>query len=333
MSQFRQNIVTGDWVIMAPERAKRPDEFLGKSRRREAGSESQCPFEDLEATGNWPPLIADPDMENWKVVVIKNKYPALAHIPNKPVPSRKGPYVAMDGVGHHEVVITRDHTKDFQHLTKDEAARVLRIMQLRYRVLSQDLGIEYSSAIFNWGESAGASLHHPHYQIISVPVIPSDISHSLAGSKRFFLEHGVCVHCTVLKYERRVKERVIDENEGAIVIAPYASARPFEVRIFPKKHVSHFEDAPEKGIEAVAEMLQSALARIQKHLHDPDLNFYLHSAPLKNKPKYPYYHWHIEVIPKVSTPPAGFELGTRTHINVIPPETATAVLKGVQPFA
>lgn len=183
----------------------------------------------------------------------------------------------------------------------------------------------YPVAFLNYGAAAGESVYHPHYQILTLPIIPPAVAHSLNGSRKYFNEHRACVHCVMLRFDRKEKKRVIDENRGALSIAPYVSRTPFEVRVFPKKHLPRFEETSEADLRAVVGVLQSALRRIKKQLHDPDLNFFIHTAPFNGA--HGYYHWHIEITPKISTG-GGFELGTGIDINVVDPEVAAAVLKG-----
>ena len=330
MSQFRQNIVTGDWIIMAPERAKRPDQFLPPKAARKVSPKKDCPFEDLKKTGNWPPILAYPNEEKWEIVVIPNKYPALVHKhgPTCDAPYEQGPYHLLNGSGHHDLLVTREHDKDLTKLSVKAALRIFLTLQERYRQLATDKCLQYTSAFFNFGPGAGASLFHPHYQILTLPIIPHDIRHSLQGSHEYYKKNKECVHCTTIKYEHKSKKRIVDENDRAIAFAPYASSRPFEIRVFPKKHYPCFEHASEADLEAVVVMLQSVLKRVARHLNDPDLNFYIHSAPLKQQNHYHFYHWHIEVIPKIHPPPGGFEVSTGVNINVIEPERAAAMLRG-----
>lgn len=327
MSEFRQDIVSGDWIIIAPERMRRPhDIFTGRKKRVRVPKHS-CPFENLEKSGNWPFLVRQPQGGRWEVVVVPNKYPALTHDPLCVPVEAIGPYSFVRGSGHHDLVVTRDHDKNFSRLTVDEAVTLFTVIQQRYRMLGKDDCLTYASFFFNWGPTAGASVYHPHYQILTLPIIPPDIEHSLDGARNYSRKHGECVHCTMVRYERRMKTRVIVENKGAIAFAPYASRQPFEVRVFPKRHETCFEYTPRSSLRSVAEALQSVLRRIKTHLQDPDLNFFIHTAPLKHQRRYAYYHWHIEVLPKISVT-GGFELSTGVEINVVSPEKAAAILRG-----
>ncbi|MDO8516208.1 MAG: DUF4921 family protein [bacterium] len=326
MSELRQDIVSGDWIILAPERAKRPEEFWSKKIRKPTPKRT-CPFEDLQATGNWPPILSEPNDEAWKAVLIPNKYPALRHELRCAVPIKQGPYTTLHGVGYHDLVITRDHEKQFAHLSPADALTVFELLERRYQAFVNDPCLLYTSAFFNWGHGAGASLFHPHYQVVTLPIVPPNVEHSLEDSRRYFAEHRRCVHCELLKYDRKTKKRVIEENKSAIVVAPFVSRTPFEMRVFPKRHAPYFERTPREELKDIVAVLQSVLRRMGRKLKDPDFNFFIHTSPLKRQARYSHYHWHIEVIPKISTP-AGFELGTGMDMNVIPPEVAAALLRG-----
>ncbi len=329
MSELRQDLVSGDWVISAPERAKRPELFGQKRNVRKVLPRSTCPFEPetiKKSSANWPPILSYPNEKNWKVIIAANKYPALKHFAGCSVDFRHGPNAVKTGVGNHDLLITRDHKKNFADLPLDEAAEALFLLQERYKELAKDKCNFYTSTFFNWGSSAGASVYHPHYHILTLPIIPPDVAHSLDGSKKYFETHKRCVHCVILSFDLKEKKRIIDKNKHSVSLAPFVSRSPFEIRIFPLRHHARFEDTPKNELKAVTDILQKALKRIKINLKDPDLNFFIHTSPLKDR-KYNYYHWHIEIIPKIVIF-GGFELSTGVEINVVDPENAASILKG-----
>ncbi len=329
MSEFREDVVSGDWIIVAPERAKRPHEFLKKRVKRVPADRATCPFENLEKSGNWPPILSWPNEKTWRNVVVPNKYPALKHEKLCVFSIPKGPYHYFEGAGHHDLLISRDHKKTLADLTVTEGTELLQLLQKRYLMLAGDKCLLYASTFFNWGESVGASLYHPHYQILTLPIIPPDILHSLTGSQKYFKTHRRCVHCDMLAFERRAKSRVVAAVKGAVAIAPYVSRQPFEIRIYPTAHTPFFEKTSEASLRAVVAVLRATLRKMRSGLRDPDLNFFIHTAPLKQQEKYGYYHWHIEVLPKI-TIPGGFELSTGIDINVIDPDRAARLLRKAQ---
>lgn len=327
MSELRQDLVSGDWIIVAPERAKRPHDFLPKKLSRKPSPKSTCPLEDLEAAGNWPPILVSPNRKNWEVAVVPNKYPALVHKEKCAKPLQGGPYRFYQGIGHHDLVITRGHRKNVAWLSLRKAVDLFRMFQRRYLMLAGDPCLDYVATWFNWGPTAGASVYHPHYQMLSLPIIPPDIAHSLRGSHAYFRTHHRCVHCEMLKFEARHKKRIVEENRGAVAVAPYVSRQPFELRVYPKRHLSVFERTRPADLTPFVAVLQSALRRIKRYLNDPDLNLFIHTAPLRDQRQYRHYHWHVEILPKISIP-AGFELGTGVDIDVIDPDRAAAILRG-----
>lgn len=326
-SELRQDIVSGDWILNAPGRRRRPYEIIEKLPTRKRTPKSRCPFEEPQlSSGQSEPLLLYHDHPNWEVQVVPNKYPAVSHSNVCPTPISLGPYRIMHGAGHHELVITRDHDLNFAELRGRSAGLVFRAFKERYLILRDDPCVEYLSIFHNWGPSAGASVYHPHYQMIGVPVLPPDVSHSLRGSANYFAAHKKCVHCDVLQWEKKYKKRIVYENEHAIAFMPFASRVPFEVRIFPKDHLPYFEDTDDAHMSRIVHALQAVLGRISKKLNDADYNFFIHTAPMKAKKKYAHYHWHIEIIPKI-TVSAGFELGTGVDINVVDPEEAAKFLR------
>ncbi|MFA5052533.1 MAG: DUF4921 family protein [Parcubacteria group bacterium] len=327
-SEFRQDIVSGDWVLIATGRKKRPQELIVK-KEKIVVPKDKCPFENPQASGNAEPVLIREDKRgNWRIQVVPNLYPAVfSGTEQTTAVLKNGPYYLMKGVGYHDVVITRGHDENFPRLSPAEATMCLEVMQERYRMVARDERIAYVSIFHNWGLAAGASVYHPHYQMISIPIVPPDVSHSLRGSERYYKENGSCVHCTILKKEKAEKKRIIFENRGAIAFLPFVSREPFEIRVFPKIHSPFFEDCGPSCLKYIAEALQKSLKMLEDRLGCVDYNFFIHTAPVKNREDYPFYHWHIEIQPKIVIS-AGFELGTGIEITVVDPDDGAAFLKG-----
>jgi UDPglucose--hexose-1-phosphate uridylyltransferase len=332
-SELRQDLVSGDWILFAPGRARKPEQFIQKERIKKA-PKAGCPFENpASAAGGIPLAIYNhsdlpslTETKDWRIQIIPNKYPAVVHSKSKIKVSKRGPYSVMPGVGHHEVLITRNHDKNFANLGKKDAELVFKAFRDRYSTLLDDDEIAYIAVFHNWGPKAGASIYHPHYQMIAVPVVPPDIEHSLEGSQVYFRKHHKCVHCVQISMEKKDKKRIIFENECAIAFAPFVSRSEFEIRVFPKVHISFFENTPIQIINCMAGALQKVLKGLEKSLNYPDYNFFIHTAPLKDRKKYKHYHWHIEVQPKINIQ-AGFELGTGIEINVADPDEAARIIR------
>jgi len=326
-SQLRQDLVSGDWIVIAPGRAKKHLQHLKENKRKKTPIK-ECPFENLKKSGQKEPILtySRPGNGDWEAVIVENKYPAFIHKNVCGEIFKTGPYSVIEGIGHQDLIITRDHHKNFAHLDNESANLVFQAFRDRYLMLYDDSCIAYISIFHNWGPKAGASVYHPHYQLIAIPVVPPDIGHSLDGSARYFHKNKKCVHCTMIGWEKKKKERIVYENQGAIAFTPFVSREPFELRIFPKKHLPYFENTMDEDLEWVVDALQKSLLKIEKRLNDPDYNFFIHTAPIKDKNKYNHYHWHVEIQPKISIS-AGFELGTGIEITVVDPEEAARILK------
>jgi UDPglucose--hexose-1-phosphate uridylyltransferase len=346
MSELRKEPLSGDWIILAPGRNARPRFLDQKKPARKPLPKSTCPFEHLEKSDQWPPILSYPNQKHWKLIVVPNKYPALQedrHI--CAVSLRHGIYETKSGVGTHDLLISRDHNKNFADLSPALAIELLKMLQERHRMMAKDPCSAYVSSFFNWGPGAGASVWHPHYQTLTLPIVPPQVARSLRGAEEYFARNRRCLRCDIIRLEQKEKVRIIEENAHAIAIAPYASRSPFEVSILPKKHFSHFGTTPVAVTRAIAPMLQSVMRRMKKYLNDPDLNFFIHGAPLRvtsdkgqvtllrrgyggqAKKLQESHHWHIEIVPKISVK-AGFEFSTGIDINIVDPDRATEILRG-----
>ncbi|OGD30965.1 hypothetical protein A2833_00265 [Candidatus Azambacteria bacterium RIFCSPHIGHO2_01_FULL_44_55] len=329
ISELRQDAVSGDWVLIAPSRLKRPEFFAKKEKIRNLLPKSRCPFENPQKSGNAAPMLVyqKDSGKDWFLQVISNKYPAVGP-GHCGVINRRGHYVSQAGTGNHEIVIMRDHDKHLAQYTAGEIKRVLSAYQDRYRSLAREKCINYISIFHNHGREAGASVPHPHSQILTLPVVPPDVGRSIDGSKKYFHKNRKCIHCAMLADEIKDKKRIVFENKMAIVFAPFASHSNFELRIFPKKHEAHFEKMDKKELTYFAEALRQSLRKIYKGLKDPSFNFFIHTAPTIPHQDYQHYHWHIEILPKVSIW-GGFELGTGIDIVSMSPEATAAYFKKI----
>lgn len=327
VSELRQDLVTGDWVTIATSRAGRPHIFAKKNKQELDTDISKCPFENPQASGNESPLLLykNKKHKDWSLQVIPNKFPAFNHMAGCGEIREVGPYLTREGTGHHEVVITRDHKKHLALLTLKEVTEVVSSYKERHNALKEDKCIKYISVFHNHGASAGASLSHPHSQLIAIPFIPADIRRSLVGSNMFFRMNGECVHCSMISWELKDKKRLIFENESFVAFCPFVSRSAFEIRVFPKNHRAYFENLPDDRLPQLAEALRASLRKMNKVLNNPSYNFFFHTAPIDGH-KYPNYHWHIEILPKTDVW-AGFELGTGIEISTLEPKKAARLLR------
>ena len=304
MPELREDLVSGDWVLIAPGRSARPHSVDEKKTPRKPAPKNTCPFEDLQKSGNWPPIMAWPGVKNWRIVLLPNKFPALTHTDTCAIPMKEGIYRAKTGVGMHSLLVTRDHNKNFAELDPKTAAQVFAMLQEWHARSAKDECVAYVSSFMNWGPTAGASIWHPHYQILALPIVPPHSARSLRGAEEYFKKHRRCARCDIVKQEMAQKKRIVAQNQYAIAIAPYASKQPYEVSILPKKHFPYFASTPAPVVRSITSLLQLTMRKVKKNLNDPDVNFFIHDAPLDGK-KYKHHHWHVEVMPKV-TIPAGF---------------------------
>jgi len=313
-------------VLLAPGRAHRPGETLFHRVPQPVSPARDCPFEASRLQKETPLLFLGSSERDWRILIIENKYPALrpGHTRIQNIPSKF--YKVLHAEGYHHILITRDHKKNFSQLSTEDALLVFRAFQTHYQTLARHSSVRYVSFFQNKGIRGGATLYHPHFQILALPIVPSDVEESLLSSHSYFRLHKKCVYCSLLQREREEKKRVIYENERALVFAPFISRQPFEVRVFPKHHSPYFEDEKEDVLRDVSSALQFVLRRMKTRLFDPDYNFFLHSAPVYRKKAHASYHWHIEVVPRLTTA-AGFELGTGIDVNVVDPDEAARVLR------
>jgi len=325
-SELRRDLVTGNWIVVAKGRAARLN--TGKREKEAIDPIETCPFEDPHASGNADPVLVYKDEEDWSLQVIPNKFPAFSR-GGCPIIVKSGPYSVQEGLGYHEVIITRDHTNHLALLPSEKAVEVFRAYKERYLSLKEEECVKYISIFHNKGKEAGASLSHPHSQLVAIPILPSDIRRSLSGSSIFYRKHNKCVHCAMLDWERKDKKRIIAENKNFIAICPFISRDAYEVRIFPQEHAAYFEETEEEGIISLSEIFQEVLKSFHKNLDDPAYNFYLHTAPVREEADdegHSQYHWHFEILPRTEIG-AGFELGTGIEISTVEPERAAELLR------
>jgi len=323
-SELRMDMVSNDWVVIATGRARRPESF-GKHKRAKADvSQKDCPFCQKEMIDLAISSRYKKQDDSWFVISIPNKFPAFSR--GYDLNERKeGPNRVMDGLGYHEVIITADHKRQMAQFSNEEMKMVIDIYQERYLDLIDEKFIKYVSIFHNHGKEAGASVAHPHSQLIAIPILDPDLASGLNGAEAFYKSHGECVYCTMMKWDMKDRQRIIYENEKFVVLCPFAPQVSFEVRVYPKTHHPNFEKMGEQAKEMFADAFQKALNKIYKGLNDPAYNFYIHTAP-RDGASYAHYHWHLNILPKTATW-AGFELGAGVEISTIEPEKAAEFLR------
>jgi len=339
-SELRQDLVSGEWVVIAPKRALRMHEFARRPKMRPA-PKLKCPFENPQKTAHGSPVLAlnqkgeeirwnknnAADFARaWRIQIIKNKFPIVAGAECS-VEYREGPFSWMKGAGFHEVIIYRDHNVNPSYFDPSDMKLMLEVYRRRYRELIEEDCSEYVLIFHNHGPEAGASISHPHSQIIALPIIPPDVARSIKGSADYYRVHGRCVHCDMIRWERKSGKRIVYENEEMIAFCPFASKVSFETRIFPKRHEARFDGIDDKQLRSLADALRTVLRKIARGLADPSYNFFIHTAPAQ--PEYfEHYHWHVEILPRTSIW-AGVELGAGIEVTSVLPEQAARYLRTV----
>ena len=341
MPELRHDPIQKRWVIIATERARRPSDFVNAEKNESNEEVGFCPF--CEGNEERTPLevfaIRSPESKanepGWEIRVVPNKFPALG-IEGGLDRRGVGIFDTMNGIGAHEVIIeTPNHGLNLGDMPQGHIEQVIAAYRQRLCDLKQDPRFRYVLIFKNHGEVAGASLSHPHTQIIATPVTPRTVAEELDASKEHYHQKERCLFCDVIGQELHTGERIIFQNEHFIALTPFASRFPFEIFLAPREHAHDFSQISDDKISSMAHALGDVLRRLKISLQDPPYNFVLHTVPNTEtgptRPGYwatlPFdYHWHIEIMPRL-TRVAGFEWGTGFYINPTPPEIAAEHLR------
>jgi len=341
MSELRKDPLVDRWVIIAAERGRRPDDFHSGEPARHCPAGASCPFcegsESKTPPETWAvrPLDSKPDTPAWQVPVLPNKFPAL-RVEGSVDRCGLGMFDCMDGIGAHEVVIeSPDHEWEMTTAPPEEIELSLRAVQERIEDLYRDGRFRYVVAFRNYGALAGASLSHPHSQLIALPVMPKRVKDKLASARDHYRRKERCIFCDIIAQELMLGDRVVVEHEHFVALSPYAARFPFELAIYPKEHQHDFGLLNLELRTDLARILQTCLRYLKQALGDPAYNYMINSVPNTTpRPGRPDfwgtialdYHWHIEILPRV-TRVAGFEWGTGFYINPVAPEDAALFLR------
>jgi len=328
---LRKDPIVGRWVIVAKSRAKRPHDFESTPRLH---SGKFCPFCEGNEDKTPSEIVAyrnkgaEANREGWRVRVVPNKFPAL-EIEGDLNNRGEGIYDMMRGVGAHEVIIeSPQHVVSTSELTDQNMQEVLWVYRDRLVDLKKDPRLVYGMIFKNVGAAAGASLEHSHSQLIVTPVVPIAVWEEMTGSLEFYNYRGRCIYCDMTQQELASEKRIVLDSPGFVAICPFASRFPFETWILPKVHSSHFENIRKNGVEELGTMMRQVIGKIETALDRPAYNYIIHTAPFDSQ-ELGHYHWHIEIMPRL-TKTAGFEWGTGFYINPVPPEEAAAFLRDVE---
>ncbi len=348
MSEFRQNPLTGQWVVIAPARGDRPQPPRAASAS--TAPLDDCPFCPGRERETPPETFAfrldgsAPDTPGWSVRVFPNKFPAarldakepptpesIAFAPKgtRPAPSRTASSrlcVGAPATGQHEVlVMSPDHRRGFAELDDRQARLLLDAVRHRYRVVMQSRDVQHASVFQNQGRAAGATIDHPHLQLLATSVVPAATETVLARQEAFAAEHGRPLIAALLEEELAADQRVVSTDDDFVALAPWASAAPFELWILPRNRIRDVGCMSDEAVASLARVLQDSLRRLWSRLGDPPYNLMFHNAP-KGRAGDEHGHLIVQIIPRVGGF-GGVELACGLFINPVPPEAAADTLR------
>jgi UDPglucose--hexose-1-phosphate uridylyltransferase len=331
MAELRQNMVTKEWVIIADERAKRPDDYYIENRERVTTAslpphDPKCPF----CPGNEElglEIERLPAQSSWHTRVVYNKYPALSK-DGELIRAFDGVHRRISGVGYHEIVVeSPKHNTTLALMKPEEIKYFLETCYSRGWGIRQDPRIEQVVYFKNHGDRAGASLKHPHSQIIGLPVVPSEVRRRIDEARRYFDDTGNCALCVMMADELENQARLVSVSEHFVAFMLYASPSPFHMWITPRKHSVSYLYSQIEELADLAHILRDVLRKLYIGLHDPDYNLIIRTSPVKEISN-DYLHWYIAIVPRLSQS-AGFELGSGIFINPSIPEESAAFLRTI----
>jgi UDPglucose--hexose-1-phosphate uridylyltransferase len=328
MPELRKDPIVGRWVIIATDRAKRP---IAPRVEPLPPGKLLCPFCEGQEDKTPNEILAyrdrqtRPNERGWRVRVVPNKFPAL-QVEGDLNKRGDGIYDKMNGIGAHEVIIECPfHEITMANLSEEHIREVLWVYRDRLVDLKKDHRLVYGMLFKNVGSAAGATLEHTHSQLIVTPIVPISVWEEMNGALEFFNYRGRCIYCDMIHQELTTEKRIVLDTANFVSFSPYASRFPFETWILPKNHNSHYENIQKMEVDELGVVLKTILLKLEQALDRPAYNYIIHTSPFDTQ-SLPHYHWHIEVIPRL-TRVAGFEWGTGFYINPVPPEQAAAFLR------
>ncbi|MEN6414832.1 MAG: galactose-1-phosphate uridylyltransferase [Veillonellales bacterium] len=329
MSELRRDVIRNNWVIIATDRALKPNDFpINKQGAKTAEFKGFCPF--CEGNESFTPeeIAAyrrndtQANLPGWQVRTIPNKFSAL-ELKGSLIKINNGVYSSYNGLGKHEVVVeTPQHEIDLPEYSLDDITLILNMLKSRYDQLMKDERIKYIHIYKNHGLYAGASLGHSHSQIVGLPIFPNENR----GIDKYYKKTGRCLLCDILEQEINDRERVIYETDHFVLICPFASRFSYETWIIPRKHTAHFMNVGSEEVKELAAILKYFSIAIKEGLNDPSYNMIIVSAPVNVENPIEGYHWYIELTPRLIVS-SGLEIGTGYYVNPVAPEISASILK------
>lgn len=329
--ETRRDRITQQWVACAPSRSSRPQKTASPAPDHDPTDDTPvegCPFcpghEEKLPRILWE-LDASDDRP-WQTRVVPNKFPALT-LEDQPDRHMDGLYEIRSSYGQQEVVVdTPRHHQGFAQMSVGQVESVLQTYLARYHALRQADRPLIPFVFRNHGARAGASIAHPHSQIIATHFAPPDIKREEAAAQERFVEEGECPYCEMIADEVDGESRMVAANEAFVLFVPFAARVPYEQWILPRTHEPEFGRLTESDRTALASILHEAISRLHDRLDAPDYNFFVRTA-LEYESDAPHLHWSLRIEPR-TTVVAGFERSTGIHVNPSIPERDAAVLRG-----
>ena len=333
MSELRRDPITGRWVVIAPERLRARDVDAVHLRGGPAGAidGDMCPFcEGQESIAGpeilaWRPPGSLHNTPGWTVRVVANREPAL-RVESSLGESSSALFQTLGGLGAHEVIIESPrHDASWSMMGAEEIQRVLWAWRERMRDLRRDFRLRSFVVVKNHGEASGATLDHPHSQLVALPMVPQHLDAALAGARTYHQATTHCVFCDIATQEVATERRMVSSDEQTVAFAPFASRVPFETWIMPRLHRAAFDEETDSSLAAVAERLSDVMRRVNTTLASPAFTLLLHTAPVGEE-RSAAYHWHLEILPRLG-PVNGLAFDGGLYVNPVAPEESARALR------
>jgi UDPglucose--hexose-1-phosphate uridylyltransferase len=328
MPEFRQNLATKEWVVVAVDRALKPEDLRQREPLPAAPEKDPgCPFCPGNEERTQPAAGTAAAVNGWTARAVANKVPVL--VPNAPKVAPAGLYRRLPGAGVHEVVVeSRRHDRRWSQYAPEEAEAVVAAYVERFRAISSDLKVALTLLFRNQGRSTGTELSHPHAQVVGSSVVPASVRHRMDEAQKHYDQNNECVFCRTVEEERAQGQRIVAENEHFVAFVLFASLSPFHLWILPKRHTPAFDKVTEAEQKSLAAILRLVLGKIDAGLGSPDYSFVIQSTP-QDRGTTEAFHWYISLVVR-SGRAAGFELGSGMYLNNVVPEDAARFLQAVK---
>ncbi len=323
MSQLRLNPLNGRWVTVVAERAERPTDFAPRTAQVEADPHQECPFCPGHEESTPPALETYGRDGQWIVRIVPNRYPAFYGDDPLAVHNLGPVHVQAPASGIHEVLVfSPEHDRTWADLDDRDAGLVMAALRDRVEEHARIPNVRYTQAIVNRGREAGASLSHPHGQLLGMPFVPGEILDEERAFGRF---EGGCILCATVEAEVSDGSRVVHDDDRVVIVCPFWAGSPYELLVIPRSHDPHLQDSAPADLAAVGRAVRDVLASTRRLLGDVAYNLVFHTAPHRHAGP---FHWHAHIWPKLVSI-AGFERGTGVMINIVPPEFSAQELRRV----